>query len=75
MFAECNSLTTLPYLPAKYLAYYCYHQMFAVCTSLVSIGHIIPTINNLMSTYTFARMFDRCSSLQDASGLTLNLLN
>lgn len=75
MFRYCASLTQLPYLPAKYLAQHCYDQMFRNCTSIITIGNIMPSIANLVSTYAFSYMFADCTSLQDASGITINLLN
>lgn len=75
MFSGCTSLTELPYLPAKYLANRCYNNMFSNCTSLTTLTDIFPTFNNLVSQYSMSWMFAGCTNLQDASAITINLLN
>lgn len=82
MFKNCTSLTTMPRIKATDFGYQSCYEMFKNCTSLTqqwasdspSVGTKEKITFNIASdngqTYSFYAMFQGCSSLTDASGIT-----
>lgn len=79
MFKDCTNLTTAPELPATDICVRAYAAMFENCTSLNSIQPF--TITNFetkteggdTNNNNMMRMFYGCTSLTDASSITINV--
>lgn len=82
MFKDCTSLTTMPIIKATRFGHQSCYEMFKNCTSLTqqwatatpsdssttNISFTIESGNN--KTHCFYAMFEGCTSLVDASGIT-----
>lgn len=65
LFYSCSALITPPKLPSKTTVSNCYESMFSSCTGLTEVPELPP-----IGEYN--NMFEGCTSLVDASKLTLD---
>ena len=71
MFRGCQSLTTVPKLPATTLAHMCYDAMFNGCTSLTTAPALPATT---LARECYSGMFAGCTSLSSAPVLPATTL-
>lgn len=72
LFNKCDVLTSVPELPAKKLAPFCYYDMFSDCTALTKVPDLLV---KELPEHCYQYMFSSCEALVNGPKVSATTIN